>query len=137
MWSFDASRKDTPDFDFVAFPPRGLLPVASLPEGAAWCVSLNPKKYSVPSESTVKVKVFPARLSLRPLAIQKSAASVELDYFHVSTEGFGIPMCIIYRPAGVKVAPGATYWVQIDGLKRTNGEDARVEFLVAMFALGA
>ncbi len=26
MWSFDGSRTDVPDYNFVAFPPRGFTP---------------------------------------------------------------------------------------------------------------
>jgi hypothetical protein len=135
MWSFDGSRKNVPDFDFVAFPPRGLTPVSSFPDGYAWSVSLNPAKYQPPSESTVKVMVYPARFVPRPGAVEKASQPLALNYFKVSLDGFGVPNCIIYRPTGARPAPGASYWVRIEGLKNSKGEDARVEFLVAFVAM--
>src|SRR5207248_7661158 len=33
MWSFDSSRQDMPDYDLVAFPPRGLTPTTHFKEG--------------------------------------------------------------------------------------------------------
>jgi hypothetical protein len=136
MWSFDQSRKEVPDYDFVAFPPRGLLPVASFREGYAWSVSLNPAKYRPPSESEVKVKIQSAQFNLRSGRVEKSGRPLELDYYRVSLQGFGVPNCIIYRPGGFKPAAGASYWVRIEGLKSASGEDAAVEFLVALIALG-
>ncbi|MCS7306495.1 MAG: hypothetical protein NZ602_15470, partial [Thermoguttaceae bacterium] len=42
MWSMDDSRTEIPEYDFVAFPPRGVTPVASFRSHYAWSVSLNP-----------------------------------------------------------------------------------------------
>jgi len=83
----------------------------------AWSVSLNPGKYQPPAEASVKVKVVPAWFDPRRGTLEKAAQSLELNYFKVNLDGFAIPNCIIFRPAGVKVAAGASYWVEIRGLK--------------------
>jgi hypothetical protein len=42
---------------------------------------------------------------------------------------------MIFRPLGVKVLAGASYWVEIRGLKKRSGKDAAIEYLVAFVAL--
>lgn len=135
MWSMDHSRSEIPDYDFVAFPPRGVVPAASFKSHYAWSVSLNPKKYQTPDATTVKVQILPAKLSLKPPALEKAPASLPIGYFRVDTGNMGIPNCIIFRPAGFKVVPGTAYWVEITGLKTIRGEDAKLGYLVAFIAL--
>ncbi len=135
MWSMDHSRTQIPDFDFVAFPPRGLTPIGSFRNHYAWSVSLNPKKYQTPSEQSVKVQIVPARLNLRPPAIEKASVTVPIEYFHVDTGNYGIPNCIIFRPAGLKVAPGTGYWVEITGLKTAQGEQTQLGYFVGFIPL--
>ena len=121
MWSFDSDRKEVPDYAFVAFPPRGLTPVSVFKESMAWSVSLNPDKYQSPQQESVKVTVVPVRFQPRQGTLQKGPQPLELNYFHVNLDNFGIPSCIIFRPAGVKVVAGASYWVEIRGLKSGFG----------------
>ena len=45
MWSFDGSRRDIPDYDAVAFPPRGIMPTTHFGANYAWSFSVNPQKY--------------------------------------------------------------------------------------------
>ena len=42
MYSADRSHPKTPDFDYICFPPRGLLPTMSFHPMMAWCLSPNP-----------------------------------------------------------------------------------------------
>jgi hypothetical protein len=135
MWSMDGSRTQIPDYDFVAFPPRGLVPAASFKSHYAWSVSLNPKKYQTPDATAVKVQILPAKLSLKPPGLEKAPVPLPIGYFHVDTGGFGIPNCIIFRPAGFKVVPGSAYWVEITGLKTASGQDTKLGYLVAFIAL--
>ncbi len=135
MWSMDRSRKDAPDYQYVAFPPRGLVPTESFRESYAWSVSVNPKKYREPDPQAVEVQVFPAAVNLRRGSMEKAPAALPIGYFKVSLDRFAIPNCIIFRPAGVKVRPGAAYWVEISGLKTAAGEDATVAYLVAFAAI--
>ena len=135
MWSFDSSRGEVPDYNFVAFPPRGFTPVTSFKEGMAWSVTLNPDKYEPPSQENVKVKVAPARFQPRQGTVEKGSQPLALNYFKVNLDGFGVPNCIIFRPVGATVLAGAAYWVEIRGLKKRSGEDAAIEYLVTFAAL--
>jgi hypothetical protein len=133
MWSFDNSRKEVPDYEYVAFPPRGLLPTTFFRSHYAWSVSLNPKKYATPSAETVKVTVTPARLNPARASLELAPTPLSVEYFNVDLGGFGIPNCIIFRPTGVQVQPGAAYTVSMTGLKDTSGEDVTLEYVVAFF----
>lgn len=135
MWGVDSSRTEIPDYDFVAFPPRGFVPTECFGENYAWSVSLNRKKYRPPDARAVKVLVSPARLNLRSGTLAKGPAALPLDYFNVSREPFGTAHCIIFRPRGVRVKAGTAYWVQIRGIADSSGGPAAVEYLVAFFAL--
>ena len=135
MWSMDGSRTQIPDYDFVAFPPRGLVPAASFKSHYAWSVSLNPKKYQTPEATAVKVQILPAKLSLKPPGLEKAPVPLPIGYFHVDTGGFGIPNCIIFRPAGFKVLPGTAYWVEITGLKTAQGKEAKLGYIVMFVSL--
>ena len=135
MWSFDGSRTQVPDYNFVAFPPRGFTPITSFHENYAWNVSLNPSKFQSPSEGKVKVEIFPVRFNQHDHILSKAKSPLPLNYFHVSLEGFGIPYCVIFRPADFKIVAGSIYAVYVSGLTDSGGRDARVEYLVSFVTL--
>jgi hypothetical protein len=135
MWSLDTSRTEVPDYDFVAFPPRGLTPISIFRDHYAWSVSLNPAKYQVPSAERIKVQVRPVRFQPRRGVLETLDNPLELNYFHISLEGIGIRNCIIFRPGNFKAVAGSSYLVQITGLSKTGGEEAKIRYLVAFVSL--
>jgi len=118
MYSFDQSRRNVPDFDFVSYPARGLMPVEYFHAGWAWNVSLNPRKYRTPDDA-VKPQIYEADEPMK-----KVGEPLKLDYEKVNLMPFGIPNCIIFRPEKFTPQPGKRYVVEIDGLKRANGRAA-------------
>jgi len=135
MWSLDQSRVETPDYQFVAFPPKGLTPVSFFKSHYAWSLSLNPKKYRAPDPATVKAAIYPCRFAAKQGTIEKAPQPLPLNYSKIDLGGFAIPNCIIFRPADVAVAPGASYWVEVTGLKDTDGKDAPLGYLVSFIGL--
>jgi hypothetical protein len=135
MWSFDSSRVEIPDYDYVAFPPRGLTPVESFHRKDAWSLSLNPKKFRPPDAKEVKVTVWPTRFVPRQVELERASDPLELGHFEVSLEGFGIRNCIIFRPVGVVVKPDVAYTVEISGLKDAERKPTTVEYVVVFFSL--
>jgi hypothetical protein len=115
MYVFDRNRKEIPDYDFVSWPARGPMPVEYIKSGAAWSVSVNPKKYNTPDED-VKVKVHAADKEGK-----KVGEALKLNYRGVDTNAFGIPNCIIFRPERAASASGKHYIVEIEGL--TTGKE--------------
>jgi hypothetical protein len=125
MYASDRSQRSVPDFDFVSFPARGLMPVELFNPQHAWNVTLHPRKYRRPAKAAVKPKVYEVDDLLN-----KVGEPLELNYFNVNNDPFGLPGCIIFRPAKVSVAPGKRYLVEIAGLRRSNGQPATVRFVV-------
>lgn len=135
MWSLDCSRQEAPDYDFVSFPPRGLTPVSFFKPGYAWSCSLNPRKYAAPEPTKVKATIRPCRFNPHQDGVEKAAQPLQPSHFGVDLGGFGIPNCIIFRPADVAVKPGASYWVEITGLEHSDGTDATIGYLVSFIGL--
>jgi hypothetical protein len=124
MFAFDRSRQPVPDFDVIAFPARGLMPVEYFRVEDPWSVSLNPRKYATPGKG-VEPKVYAADEKGKkigdPLKLTSSA---------VNTDGFGVPLCLIFRPEKVVVKPGKRYVVEIEGLKARGGKEMPLTYTV-------
>lgn len=115
MYSLDSSRPKVPDWDFVAYPSAGLFPISYFGPRHAWSVSINPKKYTIPDATLVKVVVTPARGNFQTAKIE-TGEPLGLEYFKAATDGFGSGPCIIFKPSGYKLMAGQAYRVEITGL---------------------
>lgn len=135
MWSMDSGRTEPVEYDHTAFPPAGLVPNAVFKKDYAWSVSLNPAKYKLPDEKSVKVKIFPAKLNPQTGDVDRAPQPLELNYFGVDTGGYGVRGCIIFRPAPFSVDPGAAYWCEITGLEDAAGQPAKLGYFVGFFKL--
>jgi len=135
MYAHDASRRNPGDYDFVAFPAPGYMPTDYFGAGHAWSVSVNPRKYRRPEKGEVKVAVrglAPGTDLPEPGA---RGPELELEGFNVDNSAAGIPNAIIFRPKRVRVMSGARYWVEIGGLKRADGSEAALQYLVEFINL--
>jgi hypothetical protein len=130
MRVMDKSRTEIPDYDYVAYPPRGLLPAEYFGNGRAWHISLNPRKYARPDEKKVKVSVHPVGGRIATLKDLSQAPALKLNYDNISNSSFGTSGCIIFRPDNVDLSAGSRYWVSITGVQTRDGKDAAVEYLV-------
>ncbi len=109
MYAFDRSNRELPDWDFVAYPARGYMPVTFFGPRHAWSVSPNPAKFQIPDKAPVTITPLNARLA--PMG-----PALRLDYQKVETGGFGSGPAVIFRPASLNLAHDAIYRVEI-GLK--------------------
>jgi len=131
MYAFDHSRKSVPDWEFVAYPARGYMPVEFFGKRYAWSVSLNMGKYAPPKKDGVQVSIKPANEKCEP-----SGDALKLDYFNVENGGFGGGAAIIFRPEALSLADDARYLVEITGLKSKSkskgktGQPAAIRYLV-------
>src|SRR5262249_39605368 len=107
MYTFDQSRPKLPAFDTVCFPCRGPMPLEFFGSKHAWSVSLNLQKYQPPGKDFVP-KVFRA-----DDAGAKTGMPLELDHAAVDPTPFGIPHCIIFRPANLKLQAGDRFVVEL------------------------
>jgi hypothetical protein len=129
MWCFDTSQPKVPDYRFVSYPARGLMPVEYFPATNAWNVSLNPKKYRKPADS-IEPKIYRVDGQLK-----KQGEPLKLNYANVNNLPFGVPYCIIFRPEKSAVAAGKRYLVEIEGLKLSSGLSTVLRFVVEFVRL--
>ena len=134
MWSMDSSRKNVPDFDFVAYPPRGLMPTRYFKNGDAWSVSLNPKRFRKP-EPSVKATVTPVRFDPVRATLRRENKPLDTEFVKISYENFGTGPCVIFRPKNVQFEDGSAYIVSVSGLKNTDGQNVPLEYFVGFFHL--
>jgi hypothetical protein len=132
MWSTDASRPKVPDFDFVAYPVRGLMPARWLPRNYAWSVSLNPEKFRDPDSTAIKIVVIPVTLVLRNDSMTLGKP-LTLNHQSVAGRSSGWGPTVVFRPAEVAIKPGAAYRVQVDGLRKQDGSATSVSYYAAFY----
>lgn len=130
MWAYDRSRKDIPDYDYIAFPSRGYMPLEYFGKHYAWNVSLNPQKYRPPDPRKVTVQVHKA-----DEAGGRTGKPMRLNYNSVNNEWCGVRYCVIFRPRFWLLTPGNRYVVTITGLEKTDGTPTSIEYLVEFFDL--
>lgn len=129
MWSFDRSRRDVPDYEYVAFPGPGFQPDFYFADHFAWNVSLNRKHFAKPDPARVKARVYDLGDDY-----VKGPEPLKLNFEKVHQDGAGLQWGIIFRAEGVRVKPGARYWVEIDGLMKGN-KPKPLHYVVEFFAL--
>lgn len=114
MYAHDGSNQAVPDWDFVAYPARGHMPLELFSgysgSRRAWSVSPNPAKFRIPNKVDPVVTPLDARLSPR-------GAPLRLDSVNVDRGGFGSGPAIIFRPLDLALAHDAIYEVRIGGVE--------------------
>jgi len=126
MYSFDRSRKDVPDYDFVCYPPRGLCPLNMFHPSWAWHVSMNPAKYKVSNEATLEI--FEVDKSLNHVG-----PAAALSYSHVDRGRFGINNAIIVKPDPAIVRADVLYEVSVRGIRDAGGNPADIRYYVSFY----
>jgi hypothetical protein len=125
MYAMDSSRKKPPDWDYVAYPARGYMPLELFGARHAWSVSPNMGKHGKLAKGDVKVSVQPVGEKLEP-----QGSPLSLDYFNVESGGYGSGPAIIFRPVGIRPNTEGRCRVEISGLKTKAGQPAKIEYLV-------
>jgi hypothetical protein len=129
MYAFDASNKDVPAWDFVAYPARGYMPTSFFGPKHAWSVSPNMSRYATPVQAKIKVSIQP----LSPGKLAPMGPALKLDYFKVDTGGFGSGPAIIFRPAAFTPSPDTLFQVEITGLVAA-GAPATIKYVTHFVA---
>jgi hypothetical protein len=130
MYAFDRSLKEVPDWDFVAFPPRGYMPSTFFGNRHAWSVCPNPAKYTLASAGDLKVTIQPVNPKFDP-----AGPPLKLDFFKVDTKNFGTGPAIIFRPANFSAAQEAIYAVEIKGLKSSDSGKDSIRYFTHFISL--
>lgn len=119
MWVMDGAGGGASGA-LVCFPSAGLHPISYFTPGTAWSISLDPGRYRVAGTA---VKVFelgsPAQLRAFPKDL-KGLKELPLSDVRLSTEGSGIPQCLIFRPK-TKIGKGDRFGVLVEGIDGLPG----------------
>ncbi len=81
----------------------------------------------------MKVSIFPARFDKKTGEFTTAKQTLPLNFLKVSTEGFAIPLCVIFRPANVNISPGTCYCVKIEGFSKLDGTPAPITYYVCFW----
>lgn len=131
-YAWDASRTDTPDWKYIAYPARGYMPIdyfnripkyAKGDKAYCWHVQLNERYYGKNPKG--EVTVYP----LEKKGFEKGAP-LKNSFFNASGAAKDFPPALIWRPAGAKITDGARYWVEITGLTPKGDAPTKIEYLV-------
>lgn len=120
QWVMDNAGDASPGA-IVCFPSAGLHPIAYFTPGTAWSVSLDPSRYRL---AGTDVKVFELRTPAQARAFPKDLKGLKeipLTDVRLSTEGSGIPQCLIFRPKA-KIGKGDRFGVVIGGVEGFPGK---------------
>ena len=135
MWSFDGSRTQRARLFLRGLSAPRLHAHRLLPRQLCLERVAESEKFQSPSEDRVKVAIYPLQFNSHGHILEKTKIPLALNYFNVNLDGFGVPYCVIFRPANFKIIPGEVFAVYVTGLTDAKGNDAKVEYLVAFVKL--
>ena len=134
---FDRSG-DAVDYDFIAWPVSGYMPVQEFSVNDPWSISLNESKYATPSleDLTVTLTRVAGEKSFVFTSESSSSTPSKSDaYFSLNTDG--IANAIIFRPPagffGSTQFGLGDYIVTVTGLRDHSGNDATLSYRVSFF----
>jgi uncharacterized protein YkwD len=123
MWSFDQRRPKPPEWQMIAYPARGYMPLEYFAADAAWCVVLNPKALTPPSDK-LDVTVKPLDEQFTP------GEALEIGDQNIETKNYGGGVALIFRPKNAKIADGSRYRVEIKGVTTKAGDTVAIRYVV-------
>jgi len=135
MHVLDTSRRGTFAFDTIAWPAAGNFPVEYMAGSQAWSLSLNPLIYDNTRISNIEVSLT-RRTDGRTWQFSANDNDTDGQFFNVSTHGFGVPFCIIFRPDGIyNYNPRDSFLVEVTGVYRIDGQRTTITYEVDFFRL--
>ncbi len=133
---FDRSGSDV-DYDFVAWPASGYMPVQEFDTNTPWSITVNPDRYQMPERGNLTITV--TRTSDGASDTLDSATDQEPTetnaYLRVNTDGYGVRNAIIFRPDTSVFGSDTAgeYVVSVTGLYDTAGNAASLNYRVIFF----
>jgi hypothetical protein len=128
MYVMDTSRTEKPGYQAVCFPGGAAFPSDFFGPHYAWSVSINSSLYQKPNRNGISVTLTEAGSG------KTWKFPGNNGYFNVDTQGFGIPICVIFQPQGIGEYSG-TYRVEIAGIKTTAGTPVSLRYETTFFPL--
>lgn len=128
------------DYDFVAWPASGYMPVQEFAIGDPWSISLNPTKYATPALEDLTItltRVVDGKSCVFTSDTCPETPAEDGSYFTIDTRGYGEGAAIIFRPASdhfgsTQYGLGA-YTVTVAGLQDRSGNAETLSYRVVFF----
>jgi len=115
-YAFDRSRTTAVSYRRITWPAEGVFPLQMFAAEVPWSITLNPAVYDIASSGQT--------VTLRRVRDGKTWTFTSADtntsgeYLNVERSGYGVPNCIIFRPAPTSVGAyrnGDTFDVTLSG----------------------
>ncbi|PCJ59521.1 MAG: hypothetical protein COA79_10770 [Planctomycetota bacterium] len=131
MYAVDLRGSKKLDFDYIAWPAKGYMPLSSFGKKYAWTLSLNPKKYYKTSATNTKVNIYEVddEYNIAEKPIQMKSYTVNNEYVGMNSS------CLIFLPKDLKYEDGATYCVRITRLKAKKRYPRSIEYFVSFYSM--
>ncbi len=125
-----------PSYDFISWPASGNFPsdLLAFENTAAWSITLNPDRFTVPAREDLTVTLTEERTGRRFVlsGTEEYAASDTGAYLGVDTGWYGVNNCIIFRPGDVEQYIGP-WTVSVSGIRDRKGKDVDFRYRVDFF----
>jgi len=135
LWVRDDSRRDVPDFDYVAYPAPGPFPVSHFGRRAAFSVQVNEARYQKPDARRVRATITPVRVLREQGQVKPLGGPLKLDFFAIDNSVIGsVQNAVIFRAADLRAEHGAAYLVEVTGLTPRGDAPATIRYVTEFFA---
>ncbi|MCH4889771.1 hypothetical protein EZV73_19465 [Acidaminobacter sp. JC074] len=130
---FKGMEIESRDFDMVLWPNKEAFPIEFFGNEIPWSVSLNPGIYDASEISDITVSIIDETGNTRVL--NSNNKDLQGDYFNVSTAGYGVPFCIVFRPDDYEYELDKKYTIQIDNIYLLDGTKTSIMYETRFFDL--
>lgn len=137
----DRSRESLFVYDAIPYPARGPFPLQFFHPRQVWSISLNPEIYKTPDPALASITLrHPASGRVWTIGRQDKDM-LSGAYGNVSAVMYAGSPAIVFRPdltaddSGVLFADGSLFEVTVEGLEKTDGSAATLQYEVEFFDL--
>jgi hypothetical protein len=137
MQVVDRSRRESVGYEMTAWPAAGYFPLEYMTGNQAWSLSLNPLVYDNTRTDNIYV-VLTRNADGERWHFTPSNADPEGKFFNVSTHGYGVPFCVIFRPDGIdRYNADESFTIEVMDVTRRDGVLVNITYDVTFFQLYA
>ncbi len=137
MKVFKNLETESRTYDIISWPSETAFPIEFFDHKVPWSISLNPSIYDNNKIDEVIVEVKNKSTGLIWL-FDQTDKDLSGEYFNVSTAGYGIPYCVIFRPNPTLFDSydlETIYEVTVKNIYTNNGDKIEITYETAFFNL--
>ncbi|MEX2185587.1 MAG: hypothetical protein WD875_02290 [Pirellulales bacterium] len=124
MWSFDKRRRGAVNWQFIAYPASGYIPVDYFSARHAWSISLNRSLFQRPTEAC-KATIFPIDEEFN----RGEPLPLDFENYNVD-DNVGSGYTVIIRPRELDMSVGRRYLVELEGIADRQRKPTTLRYLV-------